>query len=247
VIEEWGNHGRIGRSARGPVVRQLRPDDLRARPRDARRRGPPDLGGHRTDIQRVEIGNYRALLIHGDEIGRNGYASSRDDRRARRQVAVGRLPVGFRDSTPGHRHNHGEWRCPTAWARFYQTGSTESDNRYAHRHGRERGPMSQRLHFWRRQLRAVGRTPGSASRANRTDGRGDREAAVTASSTGDRPGRDGVLAVGASACSLALLRHPGFSTLAVGHGLAEPSRALRAATRGVPYFPGCRFRNGLDA
>ena len=26
------------------------------------------------DIQRVEIGNYRALLMHGDEVGRGGYA-----------------------------------------------------------------------------------------------------------------------------------------------------------------------------
>ena len=27
------------------------------------------------DIQRLEIGNYRALVIHGDEVGRNGFAS----------------------------------------------------------------------------------------------------------------------------------------------------------------------------
>lgn len=82
VVGEWGNHGRIGNKrsavpAADNVDRMIYelarsilsdPETGRLHPRLTWEDCPDD-------IQRVQIGNYRALLIHGDEIGRNGYAS----------------------------------------------------------------------------------------------------------------------------------------------------------------------------
>jgi hypothetical protein len=45
------------------------------RPAAPRRRAAPHWQDCPEDIQRVEVGNYRALVIHGDEIGRGGFAS----------------------------------------------------------------------------------------------------------------------------------------------------------------------------
>ncbi len=76
VIAEWGNHGRLG-SKRAAVPRNDNADRmiyelarhvLADEPRVTWEDCPED-------VQRVQVGNYRAILLHGDEIGRNGYAS----------------------------------------------------------------------------------------------------------------------------------------------------------------------------
>jgi len=148
VVPEWGNHGRIG-SKRDNVPRsdnfdrmcyelakQLLQNEKRLSWQDC-----PE------DIQRVEIGNYRALLIHGDEIGRNGFASPGAIVQHIARWQSGSYPWQFRDTYIGHFHTHNEWALPNGLGSVYQTGSTESDNRYAGVMLAASATPSQRLHF----------------------------------------------------------------------------------------------------
>lgn len=148
VIAEWGNHGRIG-SKRDAVprsdnvdrmcyelARQLLANDPRVTWQDC-----PE------DIQRVEIGNYRALLIHGDEVGRGGFASPMTLVQHCNRWRSGSYPWDFRDVYIGHYHTHNEWAMANGLGSVYQTGSTESENRYAGVMLASSAIPSQRLHF----------------------------------------------------------------------------------------------------
>lgn len=148
VIAEWGNHGRIG-SKRDSVprsdnvdrmcyelARQLMESDKRLVWKDC-----PD------DIQRIEVGNYRAILIHGDEIGRNGFASPSTIVQHVNRWRSGAYKWKFRDCYLGHYHTHNEWTLANGEGSVYQTGSTESDNRYAGVMLAASAIPSQRLHF----------------------------------------------------------------------------------------------------
>ena len=148
VIAEWGNHGRIGSKRDGvprgdnfdrmcyELARQLLEGESRLTWEDC-----PD------DIQRIEIGNYRALLIHGDEVGRNGFASPMTIVSHVARWQSGAYPWQFRDCYIGHYHTHAEWPLPNGLGSVYQTGSTESDNRYAGVMLAASATPSQRLHF----------------------------------------------------------------------------------------------------
>ncbi len=148
VIGEWGNHGRIGgKRAAVPrsdnfdrMVYELARALLGEEPRLAWEDSPED-------IQRVQIGNYRALLIHGDEVGRNGYASPMQIVNHVARWQSGSYPWMFRDCYLGHYHNHAEWSLPNGLGSVYQTGAPESDNRYAGIHMAASSIPSQRLHF----------------------------------------------------------------------------------------------------
>ena len=148
VIPEWGNHGRIG-SKRDNVprsdnfdrmcyelARQLLANETRLDWREC-----PE------DVQRVEIGEYRALLIHGDEVGRNGFASPSTIVQHINRWRSGSYPWEFRDVYIGHYHTHNEWALANGLGSVYQTGSTESDNRYAGVMLAATAIPSQRLHF----------------------------------------------------------------------------------------------------
>jgi len=150
VVPEWGNHGRIG-SKRDNVprsdnfdrmcyelARQLLKDEKRLTWQEC-----PD------DIQRVEIGNYKALLIHGDEVGRNGFASPAAIVQHANRWKSGAYDPGFawRDLYIGHYHTHAEWPMANGLGSVYQTGSTESENRYAGVMLAASATPSQRLHF----------------------------------------------------------------------------------------------------
>ena len=148
VVPEWGNHGRIG-SKRDNVPRsdnfdrmcyelakQLLQNEKRLTWQDC-----PE------DIQRVEIGNYRALLVHGDEVGRNGFASPGAIVQHANRWRSGSYPWEFRDVYIGHYHTHAEWAMANGLGSVYQTGSTESDNRYAGVNLAASATPSQRLHF----------------------------------------------------------------------------------------------------
>lgn len=148
VVPEWGNHGRIG-SKRDAVPRsdnidrmcfemahQLLADEPRLTWQDC-----PE------DIQRLEIGNYRALVIHGDEIGRNGFASPSTLVAWATRQKSGAYPWAFQDVYLHHYHTHAEWALPDGQGAVYQTGSTESDNRYAGVTMAASAIPSQRLHF----------------------------------------------------------------------------------------------------
>ena len=148
VVAEWGNHGRIG-SKRDAVPRsdnfdrmtyelsrQLLSDEKRLKWEDC-----PE------DVQRIEIGNYRALLCHGDEVGRNGFASPSTIVQHVNRWKSGAYPWDFRDLYLGHYHTHNEWSLANGEGAVYQTGSTESDNRYAGVMLAASARPTQRLHF----------------------------------------------------------------------------------------------------
>lgn len=148
VVAEWGNHGRIG-SKRDAVprsdnfdrmcyelARQLLANEKRLTFNDS-----PE------DVQRLEIGNYRAIVIHGDEVGRNGFASPSAIVNHISRWKSGSMPWAFRDAYIGHYHTHAEWALPDGLGSVYQTGSTESDNRYAGVMLAASATPSQRLHF----------------------------------------------------------------------------------------------------
>lgn len=148
VFPEWGNHGRIG-SKRDAVprsdnvdrmcyetARQLLANEDRLVWNDC-----PE------DIQRVEIGKYRALSMHGDETGRAGYVSKQTFLAYLNRLKAGAYPWPFLDVYTGHRHTHDEMAMSDGVGAWYQTGSTESDNRYARDGLGASAKPSQRLHF----------------------------------------------------------------------------------------------------
>lgn len=148
VIAEWGNHGRIG-SKRDAVPRSDNIDRMvyeharrmiGSRPRLTWEDCPED-------IQRVELGNYRALLIHGDEAGRNGYVSAQTMVQHVNRWRSGAYPWNFRDVYIGHYHRHAEEPLANGEGTVFWTGSTESDNRYAQEQLAASARPSQRLHF----------------------------------------------------------------------------------------------------
>jgi len=148
VVAEWGNHGRIG-SKRDHVPkndnfdrmcyelsRQLLAGEKRLTWEDC-----PE------DIQRVEIGAYRALLMHGDEVGRAGFASPSAWQAAGNRWKAGSYKWDFTDIYLGHYHRTASEPLSAQDGMIYWTGSTESDNRYARDSMAVSGIPSQRLHF----------------------------------------------------------------------------------------------------
>ena len=148
VVPEWSNHGRIG-SKRDNVPRSDNFDRMCYELAHQLLQGEKRLVWQDCpeDIQRIEIGNYRALLIHGDEVGRNGFASPGAIVQHANKWRSGSYPWEFRDVYIGHYHTHAEWSMANGLGAVYQTGSTESDNRYAGVMLAASATPSQRLHF----------------------------------------------------------------------------------------------------
>lgn len=148
VVAEWGNHGRIG-SKRADVPRSDNVDRMCYELARQLLNGEKRLtwADCPEDVQRVEIGNYRALLIHGDEVGRNGFASPTAIVQHANRWRSGAYPWEFRDVYIGHYHTHACWPMANGLGSVYQTGSTESDNRYARDLLAASAIPSQRLHF----------------------------------------------------------------------------------------------------
>lgn len=147
VVAEWGNHGRIG-SKRDAVPRSDNIDRMCYE--FARRLVQNDRltwNDCPDDIQRVEIGNYRALLMHGDEVGRAGFASPSAWQAAGNRWKAGAYAWDFNDIFLGHYHRVGQEGLSDGLGAIYWTGSTESDNRYARDSMAASGVPSQRLHF----------------------------------------------------------------------------------------------------
>lgn len=152
-IAEWGNHGRIG-SKRAAVPKADNADRMTYQLASAMSKDLANVSWSisEEDIQRFEVGNYRALLIHGDEVGRNGYASPTTlvkhvtSWKAGGYTVDGK-PWDFRDAYMGHYHTHAQWPLPDGGGNLFQTGSIESDNRYARDNLAVTATPSQRLHF----------------------------------------------------------------------------------------------------
>ncbi len=150
VVAEWGNHGRLG-SKRDAVPRNDNADRMTY---ELARQILLSSGAKNlvwedspNDIQQVEIGAYRALVIHGDEIGRTGYASPTTIVNHVNRWRSGSYPWEFRDVYVGHYHTHYQYSLADGAGAVYGTGSTESDNRYASVGLASSAVPSQRLHF----------------------------------------------------------------------------------------------------
>ncbi len=149
VVGEWGNHGRLG-SRRDAVPRSDNADRMTyelARQLLLASETRVVWEDSAEDIQRVEVGNYRALLIHGDEIGRGGFASRSTIVNHVNRWRSGSYPWYFRDVYIGHWHTHYQESLADGAGAVYGTGSTESDNRYASVGLASSSIPSQRLHF----------------------------------------------------------------------------------------------------
>lgn len=148
VVAEWGNHGRVG-SKRSAVPRSDNVDRMCYEFARSMLMPDPRLRWEDCpeDIQRLEVGNYRALVIHGDEIGRNGFASPATIVQHANRWRSGAYPWAFRDVYCHHYHRHAEEGMADGVGAVYWTGSTESDNRYARDTMASAGQPSQRLHF----------------------------------------------------------------------------------------------------
>lgn len=148
VVPEWGNHGRIG-SKRDAVPRNDNIDRMCYELARQLLEGEKRLTWQHCpdDIQHVEIGNYRALLIHGDEIGRGGFSSPMTIVQHVNRWRSGAHEWEFRDVYLGHYHTHAVWPMANGLGSVYQTGSTESENRYAGVMLAASATPSQRLHF----------------------------------------------------------------------------------------------------
>jgi hypothetical protein len=155
VICEPGNHGRIGKF--GELPKDINWDKLTYMFAGQALKDEKRLTWQMTkeDIQRVTIGNYKALLIHGDEI-RWGTAST-IVRFADRWKSgaykffdeVDSLTKGFdfRDLYIGHYHQHQSWNMANGEGSVFMSGAVETGNRYARDLLASNGEPSQRLHF----------------------------------------------------------------------------------------------------
>jgi hypothetical protein len=148
VVSEWGNHGRIG-SKRDAVPAYDNIDRMCYETARMALAGEPRLRWEDgpEDIQRVEIGDYRAILLHGDETGRNGFVSGTTFLSYLNKLKAGAFGWKFQDAYSGHYHTHHDMPMADGHGSWYQTGSTESDNRYARNGLGSRAEPSQRLHF----------------------------------------------------------------------------------------------------
>jgi len=148
-VEVWaeeGNHGRLGRKGDWPrtdntdmmvyeIVRQAFATEKRVvwHPR-------------KTWYQLVEIQNYRAMLIHGDEIKSFGGNTPAFGLLRKGTAWSSGVTEPFRDIYFGHYHTSMSLTLPNGGTMF-GTSSTESDNTYAAEFVAAKGQPSQRLHF----------------------------------------------------------------------------------------------------
>lgn len=147
VACEYGNHGRIGRKGENPAGDNI--DRMAYRIAADRLRDQKRISSWQESsnwYQIVDIGNYRALLVHGDEINSfGGNTPAFGILRKCNAWATGVVPR-FDDVYMGH------WHTPMSLTlanggRVFVTGSPESDNVYAAEFVAARGRPSQRLHF----------------------------------------------------------------------------------------------------
>ena len=157
IIGEWGNHGRIG-NKRDAIPSADNFDRMILWTAKMLLDMDPSLNRRvewqlsEDGTQPVEIGNYRAVLLHGDEFGRSGSVARKTLVQKVVQWKSGAYKVNgvfwpFRDAYVGHYHTHGEEPLPDGDGAVYWTGSPESDNGYAHDGMATGSTPSQRLHF----------------------------------------------------------------------------------------------------
>jgi len=157
VICEYGNHGRIGRKGENPAGDNI--DRMAYRIAGDRFADVADVTWRTSAdwYQIVEVGEYRALLVHGDEIKSfGGNTPAFGILRKANSWATG-VVEPFHDVYMGHFHTPMTLTMANG-GQIYVTGSPESENAYAAEFVAARGQPSQRLHF---VDPAAGRVTGS--------------------------------------------------------------------------------------
>lgn len=143
---EWGNHGRLGR--KGDMPSADNSDRMAYRIAQDRLAGEKRLAWHASDdfYQLGQIGAYRFLLVHGDEV--KGFGGNIPAFGIVRKATSWRSGVleEFADVYMGHWHQHQQLPLPNGGSIFI-TGSPESSNAYAKEFCAAGGAPSQRLHF----------------------------------------------------------------------------------------------------
>ena len=141
-----GNHGRIGRKGDYPRVDNL---DLVAFEIARQQLADQDRVVWPENLHwydEVEIGNYRALLVHGDQI--KGFSGTPAFAIARKMTAwsSGAIPFDFTDAFLGHYHQNLVLTLPNG-GQVRMTPSTESGSQYASEFMAAQGRPGQRLLF----------------------------------------------------------------------------------------------------
>lgn len=147
VYEVHGNHGRIGRKGDSPREDNL--DAIVGRIARERLAGQdrltwaPPQGWYSI----IRIGEYRALLVHGDQVKSwGGNTPVHGLLKKANQWAAGVIPEGFRDLYLGHLHQVMAFQMASG-GMVYMTPSTESGSAYAAEFMAAHGRPGQRLHF----------------------------------------------------------------------------------------------------
>lgn len=143
---EYGNHGRIGRKGENPAGDNI--DRMAYRITADRTKDLENTTWQESSswYQIVEIGNYRALLVHGDEIKSfGGNTPAFGILRKCNAWATGVVP-DFHDVYMGHFHTPMSLTLANG-GRVFVTGSPESENPYAAEFVAAKGKPSQRVNF----------------------------------------------------------------------------------------------------
>ena len=143
-----GNHGRLGR--KGDEERETNLDNIayaisRGQLKDQKRL---TWHPHGHWYQHVVVGEYKALLVHGDQI--KGFGGTPAFAIARKCTAwsSGAIPVDFSDVYIGHYHQNLVITLPNG-GQVRMTPSTESGSQYASEFMASKGRPGQRLVFVR--------------------------------------------------------------------------------------------------
>lgn len=147
VWEVSGNHGRIGRKGDSPrednldrIVGKIARDRLEAQTR--LKWNVPESW-----YAIVEIGAYRALLVHGDQVKSfGGNVPAYGILRKSNAWASGAIPEPFNDVYLGHMHQPMTLQMANGGL-VYMTPSVESGSAYAREFMAAHGRPGQRLHF----------------------------------------------------------------------------------------------------
>lgn len=148
VWEVAGNHGRIGKRGDHPrednwdrIVGRMARDRLL--PQQSRLRWDKPEGWY----QIVQIGAYRAMLVHGDQVKSfGGNVPAYGILRKANSWASGAIPEKFQDVYLGHMHQPMALQLANG-GMVWMTPSTESSSAYAREFMAAHGKPGQRLHF----------------------------------------------------------------------------------------------------
>lgn len=146
VACEYGNHGRLGRKGEMPAGDNI--DRMAYKVASERFVDVPRVTWQQSGdwYQIVNIGNYRALLVHGDEIKSFGGNTPAFGILRKCNAWSTGVVESFHDVYMGHFHTPMTLTMANG-GQIYVTGSPESENVYAAEFVAAKGRPSQRLHF----------------------------------------------------------------------------------------------------